>query len=714
MNKENNSSRKEFAKSQFKSGIEFQEKGKYAEAQQAYESIQREDDKKIFAMSRVKLGTLFEEQEKYLEAEQAYKLIQREDDKKIFASSRLDLMQILLDNGNRYLEAEQACQEINREDDKELFVRSRLILALLLENRGEWAKAENAYQEIKEDDDKELFLKSRVSLGKVLETQEKYQEAEQAYKKIKREDNIQLFAESRFCLGRILETQEKYQEAENAYQEIKEDDDKELFLKSRVSLGEVLEAQEKYQEAEQAYKKIKREDDIQLFAESRFNLGLLLGKQRKFYQAKKYFLDVARNDFPEYFSYNYINFGTFLAKHNQFDYAIELLEKITECDGEYFFIAKFIIGEIYIYQGEYSRALKYFECTKSFYHYESECLIRILGLSDYKVIKYLISLKKAIDNILNRLKLDNKYEEFICHYTRPTTAFSLLGCSGDNKYPSNLRLSTIKNVNDPKEGKILFDYLGFPNREIDLASFISCFTFNHDSLNQFRLYGKENNQEASGVSIVFRKDFFDEYSESYNFIGHEGKELQIALPYLENNDSIKKNEIKKLPVYRCIYIDQESDYIKLAKRNEIDFYRKGMSSKDFNDYLKDIDEKTIEIKNNLNKIKNILKYIIKKTTNDELFDIVNYVLLPLRFLVKHAAFEDEQECRIFFITNLFDERIISNVKEKSMYLEYEPSVREHIKEIYLSIGAYQYEDFFIRCLRDSSKVCRSRNPFRNK
>ena len=49
-----------------------------------------------------------------------------------------------------------------------------------------------------------------------------------------------------------------------------------------------------------------------------------------------------------------------------------------------------------------------------------------------------------------------------------------------------------------------------------------------------------------------------------------------------------------------------------------------------------------------------------------------------------------------------------------MYLEYEPSVRENIKEIYLSIGAYQYEDFFIRNLRDSSKVCRSRNPFRNK
>ena len=100
--------------------------------------------------------------------------------------------------------------------------------------------------------------------------------------------------------------------------------------------------------------------------------------------------------------------------------------------------------------------------------------------------------------------------------------------------------------------------------------------------------------------------------------------------------------------------------------------------------------------------------------NESMYDVINYILLPLKFLVKHAAFEDEQECRMFFITDLFDDRIQSNFNEKSMYLEYEPLVRENIKEIYLSIGAYQYEDFFVRSLRDSSKVCRSRNPFRNK
>ena len=36
-------------------------------------------------------------------------------------------------------------------------------------------------------------------------------------------------------------------------------------------------------------------------------------------------------------------------------------------------------------------------------------------------------------------------------------------------------------------------------------------------------------------------------------------------------------------------------------------------------------------------------------SNKDLYNIVNYILLPLKFLVKHAAFEDEQECKYFLL-----------------------------------------------------------------
>ena len=606
MNKENNSSRKEFAKSQFKSGLEFQKKGKYAEAEQAYKSIQREDDKEIFAMSRVNLGVLFKSQEKYPEAQQAYQEIQREDDKKIFATSRVNL-------------------------------------------------------------------------------------------------------------GVLFESQEKYPEAQQAYQEIQREDDKKQFVKSRFNLGLLFESQEKYLEAQHAYLEIKREDDAEEFVKSRNNLGILLYNQGEYNAAKEVFLEITRDDNPKEFAFICINFGLILKECNELVEAKEVLENIKKDDGEYFFCkARLIIGEILLCQGEYDNAKKLFEDSKRVYHYESECFIRISQDSIKLFTKDLIKLKEIVDEILNCLKLDSKHEKYICHYTRPSTAFSLLGY---NEEPSKLRLSTIKNVNDPTEGNILLDYFNLPNEEIGLCSFISCFTFNHDSLNQFRLYGKENNQEASGVSLIFEKNFFGEYSEPCNFIEYGKKESLINSFSLENNSSINtdiNNKINKLPVYRCIYIDNESDYIKLAKRSEIDFYKEGRT-KFFTSYLDEINKKTDEVKKLIDKFKEVLNSMFgNNKSNEYLYNIVNYILLPLKFLVKHAAFEDEQECRIFFITNLFDERIISNVKEKSMYLEYEPSVREHIKEIYLSIGAYQYEDFFIRCLRDSSKVCRSRNPFRNK
>ena len=49
-----------------------------------------------------------------------------------------------------------------------------------------------------------------------------------------------------------------------------------------------------------------------------------------------------------------------------------------------------------------------------------------------------------------------------------------------------------------------------------------------------------------------------------------------------------------------------------------------------------------------------------------------------------------------------------------MYLDYEPKISEYVDRIYLSSGAYKYEDFFIRLLDGEDKIHLSKNPFRNK
>ena len=135
-----------------------------------------------------------------------------------------------------------------------------------------------------------------------------------------------------------------------------------------------------------------------------------------------------------------------------------------------------------------------------------------------------------------------------------------------DKNGSYLRLNTVKNVNDPKEGKILKEYLDISSTLESKHSLIliSCFTFNHDSLNQFRLYGKENNLEASGVSIVFNNGFFNNQNNRINFIGN-----------IEDKSIEDKKFIEKLPLYRCIYIysDSKDKYINIAHRGNITFYR---------------------------------------------------------------------------------------------------------------------------------------------
>ena len=150
----------------------------------------------------------------------------------------------------------------------------------------------------------------------------------------------------------------------------------------------------------------------------------------------------------------------------------------------------------------------------------------------------------TVGDILNLLVVDFDYslsgevfpERKIAHYTNPNVVNLLL--AGKSKF----RLNTIQNVNDPTEGKILEKFLN--NSELNLEekfndeeqAFIACFTFVHDSLNQFRLYGKSENKEASGVSLIFNKEFFNESDlDIYSFV--PSKEY--------TNENILNEEVEK-------------------------------------------------------------------------------------------------------------------------------------------------------------------------
>ena len=307
----------------------------------------------------------------------------------------------------------------------------------------------------------------------------------------------------------------------------------------------------------------------------------------------------------------------------------------------------------------------------------------------------------------------------------------------------------MKNTNDPTEGKVLYSYLHkscvLPSGVLDaeqesdsqaLAAFISCFTFNHDSLNQFRLYGKEGGLEASGVSLVLGKRFFsaaDPFAimtvapeREFITVNNAKKDSSPVQP-----DKNTREKLDKLPLYRCIYLDPQSGYVSIAHRDKVTFYAEAWYGKKMaahQDIYKEAEKRWKKYQTKINvltgKVKKDLSTLSEKiqaiATNAEnnVWESLAFILQPLRYLVKHAAFQEEQECRMVYIGDLpEDERIHTEWENNQMYLEYAEPVRESLDKIYLSPGAELYADFFKRELPTLAKqggIRRSKNPFRNK
>ncbi|GJH42989.1 DUF2971 domain-containing protein [Pasteurella canis] len=353
----------------------------------------------------------------------------------------------------------------------------------------------------------------------------------------------------------------------------------------------------------------------------------------------------------------------------------------------------------------------------------AQVCLRIFKLEP-KYHSKLFELHFIIRKILSILHVDSSNSDNddcleVAHYTRPSVAFDLIVNSMSQQKNVEkrklFRLNTIQGVNDPKEGCILYEFLGL--KEIvgkkDQSAFVSCFTFNHDSLNQFRLYGKDEGREASGVSLVFNVNrFFNNNSEQ---IFHSVCEVDI-----KNNMVDRQEEPhKSLSLYRCIYLDPQNGYISIAKRTKATFYRQRKPDADrrWMNYQKSFSKKEKELGKLLKQLITILNRISRtKKFKSNVSEVIQYILLPLQYLVKHYAFEEEQECRMISIRSLVqeNEKIKTDIAAKSMYVEYPVDVKNAIEKVYLSVGAREFESFFIKALGDSKKVRISDNPFRPK
>ena len=661
---------------------------------------------------------------------------------------------------------------------EQMTVQERFSLGMSHYREGRFDEAIEALSSIRQEEaDPKTYAQAQLGLGTAYAESGELDEAIKTWSNISHDDGPKTYAQAQLNLGNAYHAHGEPEQAIKTWSKIRRNDDPEIYAQAQFNLGVVYDKSGKLVQAIKTWSKIRRSDDPEAYARAQLNLGAAYYAQEDWKQAIKTWSKIRRKKIaPETYARAQFNLGNTYKDQGNPEQAIKTWSNIRheEAAPETYARAQLGLGEVYSLDKETEeQSHEAYDNVRDFSYYKSERGFKILKCPG-GVRKDLHSLAENTDKVLKSLQMIPEFESKVAHYSRPSTAFNLFGDEKNNKKPSNFRLNTIRGVNDPTEGLVLRDYWkqqGIPEtiHTNDNATFISCFTFNHDSLNQFRLYGKENGQEATGVSLVFNKEFFSDQSDVLKFIAAPSTDLSSKPEQIKPNDTgktesdNKKPSIDKSTLYRCIYLDPETGYWTLGQRDKSTFYRDGKrkAKEEWEKYQKSVQEKGGNVERYLfitfyrkykekiekeweryqklmqEKEENFKKYLFNddisilhlfekifpkcssctEKENQQVLETIRFILLPLQYLVKHIAFQEEQECRIMYVTQSRGEKIHGNHEEQQMYVEYDEPVLPHIDRIWLSPGAAKHQDSF-RILLDQgsgkSKVCISQNPFRNK
>ena len=617
----------------------------------------------------------------------------------------------------------------------------------------------------KSDSDENFSLAQR-KLAEIFYKYRLLDEAVRVSKLIEPKDSYEHYKKAQYNIGAVHEEKGDTDAAVKIWSKMKEDSS-EIYSRAQYNIGAIKSDLYEFEEAKKAWNKVKRNGSPEAYAKAQSNLASQLFKEGKEDDAIRAWSNVEKDDYPEAYALAQYNIGVGLNRKGYTKDALDIWGKIkAEQSLDAFNLAQYNICTVSLENTSYRdfvRAENTLNRIVNGYQYEKRCLTQICRLlkpSSTDIGEDLLLLFIHIAEIIEILKVnfshrvtDNKpVERKLAHYTGTQTTNLLLASGEDQKLPSPFRLNTINNVNDPSEGKLLLNHLNgikesslyAPDFDEKLQAFISCFTFNHDSLNQFRLYGKQDNKEASGISLVFNKGFFQKYNSTVglSYVAFEDNTKEISTTSVQKNvddesgeNNIEAiNKIKKQPVMRCVYLDPTSDYIHLAQRNRLTFFREfndeivqlgseqiSKAEHEWKEYQSFIDKKTEDFRRAFIDLKSAYKAIAEELTKIEeknpslsgkIKILLNEILLPLKYLIKHSAFQEEQECRMVYMTSLDDEKVKMDFG-KFLYVEYEADVRSNLDKIYIAPAAGQFQPYLAKLLCDTEvKIELSNNPYR--
>ncbi|NQU88016.1 MAG: tetratricopeptide repeat protein [Mariniphaga sp.] len=372
-----------------------------------------------------------------------------------------------------------------------------------------------------------------------------------------------------------------------------------------------------------------------------YNLGVLFKEQLEYIKAIDYYNKAILID-PKHVD-AYIGIGATYYNLQKYDQAVDFYKKAIEVNPK-FDPPYYNLGLVYLNTKNYTDSLKYFrqyiELTeKKPDYYTSLAKSKITELK--KLIKSIefSEISELVEKIKELLLFN---EGNITHYTSLTVARILI------LEKRLFRLSEGAFLNDTSEGKELFKFLNLNySKETDPNSdskpftqkpFIGSFVAEnkHNDLTLWRMYGKENMEEAKGCSITIQMDQFI--------------------------DSIKNEIIKKTDSEVPSAIGEEFTFYRVAycKNCERDqFIINDANKEELNNFNLLMEELSEKIKN----------YISKK---DSEIQILIERLNEIAYLFKSAEYQHENELRLVLNGVGFDKKIDTLLTPSRVYIELVP------------------------------------------
>lgn len=290
------------------------------------------------------------------------------------------------------------------------------------------------------------------------------------------------------------------------------------------------------------------------------------------------------------------------------------------------------------------------------------------------------TLKENIASILAVLSIAPiEFDKPLAHYTSPTVCEKLLGigqkeANQENIVAGKMRMNSSAYMNDPYEGKSLYDLLGIQEPDLENLSesspynaFFSCFSSRVNDLNQFRLYGKVGNVEASGCCLVFNR--------RGNWIREP--DLDASFRRLNDQDGFTGSVVKEttaqrpsenLPLYQIAYIFYRDEYTQDKEYDVMD------GDTDFGVRLKPISDNQdwheVRKAQFQTALIGLCDYFKDTKQNREESQENKAALEYIRYLFKDHAFRDEEEFRLLQIEEIGSDKVQYCPETNTAFLEY--------------------------------------------